>query len=235
MSGERVLSPQMGDEKMNTRILIIGAGGIGGLLADHVTRAVAFSGLTEQIGWLEITVMDGDFVEERNLPHQPFAGQNVGRSKSSALLDHMTETGFRNRGVTLVTLPVNFSKETDLSKYDLVIVAVDRDEPRNLVHANAEQWLDLRARGDGFVMWSHNDDLRVLDSLPKLPEGTSTSCQLNGAVESGNIQFGFALAAAHGAQWIIQWLRGANVPVCRMYSAHMGELPLPMISEEVME
>ncbi len=235
MSGKRALSPQMGDEKMNTRILIIGAGGIGGLLADHVTRAVAFSGLTEHIGSLEVTVMDGDSVEGRNLPHQPFAGQDVGRPKTSALLDHMVEIGFCDRGVTLVTLQVNFSEETDMSKYDLVIVAVDREEPRNLVHANAEKWLDLRARGDGFVMWSHTDDLRILDNLPKLPEGTSTSCQLDEAVESGNIQFGFALAAAHGAQWVVQWLRGANVPIGRMYSAHMGELPLPMISEEVIE
>jgi hypothetical protein len=39
------------------------------------------------------------------------------------------------------------------------------------------------------------------------------------------------LAAAHGAQWIIQWLRGANVPTGRMYSAHMGELPMPTIQE----
>ena len=48
---------------MNTRILIIGAGGIGSLLAEHVTRAFAFSGLNDLVGNLEVTLMDGDVVE----------------------------------------------------------------------------------------------------------------------------------------------------------------------------
>ena len=138
-------------------------------------------------------------------------------------------------GAELAVIAENFSAQTDLSKYDLVVVAVDREEPRNLVHANAKHWLDLRARGDGFVMWSYQDDLRVLDCIPKLPEGTSTSCQLEEAVETGNIQFGFALAAAHGAQWIVQWLRGASTPSGKMYSIHMGELPLPEITQELVE
>ncbi len=221
---------------MNTRILIIGAGGIGGLLANHVTRAFAFSGLNELIGDLEVTLMDGDVVEPRNLPHQQFGNSDLTVHKVAAIQQRVEAVGTTSaNGVDVIGIAEDFSVKTDLSQYDLVVVAVDREEPRNLVHANAKHWLDLRARGDGFVMWSHQDDLRVLDSLPKLPEGTSTSCQLEGAVESGNIQFGFALAAAHGAQWIVQWLRGASVPSAKMYSIHMGELPLPEISQEAVE
>ena len=70
---------------MRTNILIIGAGGIGGLLANHVTRAFAFSGLNELIGDLEVTLMDGDVVEERNLPHQQFSGQEVAKPKPTGL------------------------------------------------------------------------------------------------------------------------------------------------------
>ena len=221
---------------MNTRILIIGAGGIGGLLANHVTRAFAFSGLNELIGDLEVTLMDGDVVEERNLPNQQFGHSDLTGHKVAAIQQRVEAVGMTSvNGVDVIGIAEDFSEKTDLSQYDLVVVAVDREEPRNLVHANAKHWLDLRARGDGFVMWSYQDDLRVLDSLPKLPEGTSTSCQLEDAVESGNIQFGFALAAAHGAQWIVQWLRGASVPSGKMYTIHMGELPLPEISQEAVE
>ena len=221
---------------MNTRILIIGAGGIGGLLANHVTRAFAFSGLNELIGDLEVTLMDGDVVEERNLPNQQFGHSDLTGHKVAAIQQRVEAVGMTSvNGVDVIGIAEDFSEKTDLSQYDLVVVAVDREEPRNLVHANAKHWLDLRARGDGFVMWSYQDDLRVLDSLPKLPEGTSTSCQLEDAVESGNIQFGFALAAAHGAQWIVQWLRGASVPSGQMYTIHMGELPLPEISQEAVE
>ena len=84
-------------------------------------------------------------------------------------------------------------------------------------------------------MWSHIDDIDVLNRFPKLSNGESASCQLEGAVETGNIQFGFALAAAHGAQWIIQWLRNSLVPASRTYTIHMGELPLPEIGEVKIE
>ena len=219
-----------------TRILMIGAGGIGSLLAGHVGRAFAYSGLSEQVGSLEMTLMDGDVVEPRNLPHQQFTQNDHSKPKVIAIHENLAAAGFFSvNSVNIPAIPEDFSAQIDLSKYDLVVVAVDREEPRTLVHSNAKHWLDLRARGDGFVMWSHKDPLHILDRLPKLPEGTSTSCQLDEAVESGNIQFGFALAAAHGAQWIIQWLRGANPPPGKMYSIHMGELPLPEITPGLIE
>ena len=100
------------------------------------------------------------------------------------------------------------------------------------MHENAKAWLDLRCRGDGFLMWSHLDDIRVLNRFPALADGESASCQLEGAIEDGNIQFGFVNAASHGAQWLIQWLRGSQVPSARTYSIHMGNLPLPFALEE---
>ena len=226
-------------------ILIIGAGGIGGLLTHHVARAVAFSGLTDQIGVLRLTLMDGDEVEERNLPHQPFCRDDVwGLSQQdkvdSIWYDLVYRVGVKpSLGVQIVVINENFTydggEEGSISEYDLVVVAVDRPEPRKWVHCKAERWLDLRARGDGFVMWSHEDDYQIFDAFPTLPLGESASCQLEEAVEMGNIQFGFALAAAHGAQWIIQWLRNSLVPPGRSYTIHMGDLPLPEIDSPILE
>ena len=219
-----------------TSVLIIGVGGIGGLLTDSVSRAIAFSGLSEQCGATTLTLMDGDIVEERNLPHQRFGASDVGKPKVEVLVRQLRHVGVtEERGVVLKPIADNFSADTDLSEYDLVVVAVDREEPRRLVHDNAKAWLDLRCRGDGFLMWSHQDDVRVLNMFPPLPDGESASCQLDEAVETGNIQFGFAEAASHGAQWVIQWLRGAKVPPSRTYTIHMGDLPLPQVTEEEQE
>ena len=215
-------------------ILIIGAGGIGGFLADNLARALSFSGLgcERTIDDVCLTLMDGDLVEMRNLPHQRFGVNDVGKPKVVAMVDQLHALGVtEERGVKLRPIAEDFSADTDLSQYDLVVVAVDREEPRNLVHANAEHWLDLRARGDGFVMCSHEDGAETLEGLPKLPAGQSTSCQLEDAIERGNIQFGFALAASHGAQWIVQWLRNSGLPQNRMYSIHMGDLPFPQAPE----
>ena len=74
---------------MSTQILIIGVGGIGSLLTEHVTRAIAFSGLNEQADNLEITLVDGDVVELRNLPHQQFDHQDLSTHKVVAMTPSM--------------------------------------------------------------------------------------------------------------------------------------------------
>ena len=213
-----------------TKILVIGAGGIGGLLTLHVSRAIAFSQWPH--GVVEITLMDGDIVEERNLPHQQFTPEDIGKPKVNALKRYMC-----NQSETLRYIPEarNFTDDSILSKYDLVVVAVDCEEPRQLVREKANTWLELRSTGDGCLVWSCVDDIDVLNLFPTLAPGESAGCQLDGAIEMGNIQFGFALAAAHGAQWIIQWLRNSMVPPGRTYTIHMGELPLPIVDEAVAE
>ena len=202
-------------------ILVIGAGGIGGLLIDLVARAIAESGFNEQGQSVSLTVMDGDMVEARNLPHQRFSRTDIGRPKVVALIDSI---GISD-GIRLIPIVKNFSAETDLSVYDLVVVAVDNERPRDLVHSRANHWLDLRSTGDGIVLFSHETDSEILANHPRSPDGVSASCQLGDAIEKGNIQFGFALAATFGAQWVIQWLRDSATPHSRMYSIHMGTLP----------
>jgi len=209
-------------------VLVIGAGGIGGLLVDLVSRAISESGFIEQEGPVSLTVMDGDLVEARNLPHQRFSRADIGKPKVNALIDSIGIS----EGLDLIPVAEDFSVDTDLSPFDLVIVAVDREEPRDRVHKCAQHWLDLRSSGDGVVMFNHDTDPVILESHPRLSEGESASCQLNGAVENGNIQFGFALAATFGAQWTIQWLRESSTPSSRMYSIHMGKLPFFVREEE---
>ena len=215
------------------KMLIVGVGGIGGTLTELIARAAAFSNLTSKMGPITISLMDADLVEKHNLPHQRFSTKDIGRPKVEALANQLRDAGVdESQGVILNPIVENLSSETDLSEYDIVVIAVDREEPRRLVHENAKAWLDLRCRGDGFLMWSHLDDIRVLNMFPPLADGESASCQLEGAVETGNIQFGFVNAASHGAQWLIQWLRGSQVPSARTYSIHMGDLPLPFRLED---
>ena len=229
----------LGGTMSPTKILIIGAGGIGSLLADLVTRALAFSNLKPERfqgkgPGVVITLMDQDVVEEHNLPHQRFASKDMGAKKVDSVCRQLKSTGVsRKSGVALEPKAENFSSTTDISGYDLVVVAVDRDEPRKLVHTKAKQWLDLRARGDGFVMFSHVDGAEIAEKLPSNPKEDAASCQLEGAIDSGNIQFGFALAATHGAQWIVQWIRKSPTPQGRMYTIHMGELQFPTKNNEV--
>lgn len=215
-------------------ILIIGAGGIGGNLAERLSRAIAFT----EPHRITLTIMDGDIVEERNLPHQPFAVGDLGKHKVDAIVHNLQKIGITDdRGVRLIPVEDNLSSDTDLSGYDIVVVAVDRETPRRIVRENAENWLDLRATGDGFLMLTHEAPQSRINSIPSDENAPPASCQRPGAIESGNIQFGFSEAASHGAEWIVQWLNDRrNLPSSRMYYLHTGQRTFPsMIIEEAEE
>ena len=60
------------------------------------------------------------------------------------------------------------------------------------------------------------------------------SCQYPGAINAGNVQFGFSLAATHGSQWLIQNLREKmgepfRPTPGRIFSLTFGELHFPEI------
>ena len=62
------------------RILIVGAGGIGGLALDLIVPA-----LEKVKQKSSITIMDGDTVEASNLGHQRFSTSDIGFFKTDAL------------------------------------------------------------------------------------------------------------------------------------------------------
>ena len=105
------------------RVLLVGAGGIGSHLTDLLCRGLHGHSL-------DLTLMDGDVVEERNLAHQRFPTWSIGRPKTDVLAQrHASE------GHLLTAVAENLRSAEQLSGYDLIVVAVDRPEPRRLVHA----------------------------------------------------------------------------------------------------
>jgi hypothetical protein len=95
---------------------------------------------------------------------------------------------------------------SDIEPSDLVVVAVDSTVARRVVHKSTEIWLDLRCSGDGYIAIDHRVGGGTVESLTV--DQPPKSCQLHGSIANGNIQFGYLAAAAHGAQWVLQSLRG---------------------------
>jgi hypothetical protein len=225
----------MTNQNKPLEILFIGAGGIGSQCIALLSRSLAFGGLAEQVGGVHIHLMDADLVEQRNLPHQLYKQTEVGRPKVHAAIQDLIAAGVTGHGITFYPMRKNFRAGFDISPFDLVVVAVDRPEPRELVHKSAKAWLDLRCRGGGYIALDYLTDPAAIELLPK-QEGAQ-SCQLPGAIESGNIQYGFAFAAAHGAEWCLQWVRKqlgepTRTPPSRMFWPSIGEMPMPNPLEE---
>jgi len=214
------------------RIAIVGMGGIGSHLLRSLAPALHSGRLSESLGGVSLHIFDSDSVSESNLMHQCFAPSDVGRRKVDAVRDSLKE--FLSGPLEIVARPEDV--RSSLDGYDFIIVCVDSDEARGAVHGSGSPWLDLRCIGDGFIAIDNRVRADVVDSLTS--NTGSASCQLEGSLEAGNIQFGYMACAAHGAQWAIQMLRlldgqgGVMLPVPTSSSITFGTLGrLPVDSD----
>lgn len=184
------------DNSEKIKILVVGLGGIGSQLTELVVPALNISQFN-----VELNFMDGDIVENNNLAHQRFSSEDEDSPKVEVLQQRYQ----RYEHVKTIAHNNNLTSQSQLADYDIIVVAVDRQEPRNLVHGSDAHWVDLRCQGDGWLLIDSDTNRSIVSSIPnnKQPVG----CQLPGAIESGNIEFGFAAVAALGAQWVIQKIR----------------------------
>ena len=212
------------DKSDKIKILVVGLGGIGSQLTELIVPALDISGLN-----VELNLMDGDVVENNNLAHQRFSSEDENSPKVEVLQQRYQ----RYKHVKTIAHNNNLTTQSQLEGYDMIVVAVDRQEPRNLVHNSESHWVDLRCQGDGWLLINSDTNRSILNKIPnnKQPVG----CQLPGAIESGNIEFGFAAVAALGAQWVMQKLRIINGHQSRTPKFSMGYLTHGQMKTSVLE
>ena len=203
---------------MNPNVLIVGLGGIGSNLLELVVPALNRCDLNTNI-----TIMDDDVVDYSNLGHQRFSVHNVGSTKVSVLSRRFDLLD----SVSVFPLEQKLTDSSQLENYDVIIVAVDRMEPRQLVQNSDVEWLDLRCQGDGYIVIDNLTSSELVKSIPG--NQIATSCQIEGAIAHQNIEFGFSMCATIGAQWLLQKIRQfhghkSNTPNFRMGSITSGEL-----------
>jgi bacteriocin biosynthesis cyclodehydratase domain-containing protein len=118
LSGGDMNAASMQERVRATRVLVLGAGGIGSWLA----HALAMMGVAE------MTVVDPDVVEDRNRTRQPYPSASVGRRKVEVLGEIVTRLrpGLRYAGVDL-----RVDEQSDLSALieNIDVVASCADEP----------------------------------------------------------------------------------------------------------
>ena len=194
------------DKLDNIKLLVVGLGGIGSQLTELMVPALEISGLN-----VELHLMDNDVVDESNLAHQRYSRED----KDSPKVEALQQRYQRYQQVKTIAHNNNLTTPSQLKGYDIIVVAVDRQEPRNLVHSSDAHWVDLRCQGDGWMLIDSETNTSILNKIPnnKQPVG----CQLPGAIENGNIEFGFAAVAALGAQWVMQKIR--------MLAGHKSKTP----------
>lgn len=200
-------------------LTIIGAGGIGSQTVDLLIPALRRIKLE-----CEIIIMDGDIVEDTNLGHQKYTTSDVGKAKVECLASRYI---LDEDPVSVIAISENFRNIEQVKNSDYVIICVDRPEPRRLVHSLDIPWIDLRCGGDGYLILSSDSERELVAHMT--PDHEPKSCQHEGALNLGNLEFGFAISASYGAQWALQQLRKSPSPIQAMGSMNFGQLTFPDI------
>lgn len=203
-------------------LTIIGAGGIGSQTIDLLVPALRKINLK-----CEIIIMDADIVEDKNLGHQKYLIGDIGKSKVECLAERYDIEG---DNVSVKGITENFREIQQVKDSDYVIICVDRPEPRRLVHSLDIPWVDLRCGGDGYLVLSSDSQATLVAHMT--PDHEPKSCQHEGALVIGNLEFGFAISASYGAQWALQQLRNSPTPIQAMGSMNFGQLNFPEFVEQ---
>ena len=116
----------MNEEQSPRNMLLVGAGGIGTHMAELLVAGLRRVNLQGSI-----TLMDADIVEASNLGHQRYAPADIGRAKVTCIAERLDDETSPLRVNAVVQ---NLRREAQFNDYDLVVVCVDRPEPRRLVH-----------------------------------------------------------------------------------------------------
>ena len=184
------------------RVLLVGCGGIGGFLVEHVNRA--FLDSMDMENDCSFDIADPDIVEPKNA-WQNFVINDMGVNKALALKRRYAHVG------KAITTPI-FGLPSELKGYDIVIMAVDNFIARGGIirycYEHNVEFIDLRAEGNmAFALPKTGDlldDLGTLDPNDK----KAGSCQIHDPHETGNVDYGCKVSAAIGLVMLMNLLNG---------------------------
>jgi len=193
-----------------TKILIVGLGGIGSWMADKLDWLVEQKQITA-----EIHGYDPDTVEEKNTRYQNFTVADLFENKAETL-----DLRFNREPRWFFGHDEKITDPSTFEGYDLVVSAVDNLKFRKLMFENCKCfWIDLRSEGRSITVVTKHP-ANTPEQLNKLVEGDleeEGSCQIQADLDADRVQLGNQIVATIGAQLIINWSRGIDLPPLFIY------------------
>jgi molybdopterin/thiamine biosynthesis adenylyltransferase len=182
----------------NLKIAVIGLNGIGSYFVRGLSELIKkdISGL-DRINVMGVDLWDFDTIEEKNFSYTIYDVEHIGRNKAEVLAEM---TGYKAR-------PEKIERTDQLADYDLIVMAVDNNEVRNLVYQAGKRFLDLRAKGKGIMAYlTQKDDTEYLELTADT--GEKGGCQYEQDIEDKTIELGNRIVAEIGLQYLVDYLRG---------------------------
>lgn len=184
--------------KDNLKIAVIGLNGIGSYFVRGLSELIKkdIAGL-DKINVMGIDLFDFDTIEEKNFSYTIYDIEHLGRNKAEVLAEM---TGYKARAEKI-------ERAEQLADYDLVVLAVDNNEVRNLIYEAGIKFLDLRAKGKSIMVYlGQKEDTEYLE-LTK-DTGEKGGCQYEKDIEDRTIELGNRIVAEIGLQYLVDYCRG---------------------------
>ena len=170
-------------------LCIVGLGGVGSWLAAFLSPVKSeFS---------DIYVVDGDTVEDKNLLYANFEAKDVKKNKAKAIA--------KRYGFKPITRFIESPQDLkEFSMDTLYAICVDDITTRALIYRSAINWLDCRAEGKRYQVFTPLS--KTVEQFMSAKEPWKRgSCQRD---PYKRIDFGHVQAAAVAAQLILDYVRG---------------------------
>jgi len=124
------LSPEENERLRGFKACVVGCGGLGGYVIEHLGR----------LGVLQITAVDGDVFEENNLNRQLLSDESVlGSSKAEAAVKRMRAVNSEVRVTAVCEFLTEENSEKILAEHDIIIDALDNIKTRCIIEKEAQK------------------------------------------------------------------------------------------------
>ena len=141
--------------KLFYNILIVGAGGTGGLLANFLTKSLA--GMEN----INIGLVDADIVEAKNLLRQPYVTEDIGLCKAEALAGALTDV----YGLNVMAFDMFINNSTDIGVcFSGISTAEYGDDEIRILCGCVDNHAARKAMHDFFSETMDKDGLLYIDS-----------------------------------------------------------------------
>jgi len=146
----------------NSKIAIAGVGGIGSHFLHHFISFGIDRG-QYPIGAWDIHVFDDDIVDEKNLLHQNFVQEDLGRDKAEVLCE---------KTLGVANPHIRFMDQDDFKEFDMIFCCVDNMAFRKALYEYSWtqkekplNWVDGRCTSRQGAVFNHTVDRAVLEKF----------------------------------------------------------------------
>lgn len=181
----------MTEKTTKKSVYLIGVGGIG----SWMTQFLRYYADREQLNEMDLTIVDPDIVEKKNLMYSNFLSEDIGKPKAE-VLSKRYKFNYKLDKIT---------KQSQLDKVDIIVLAVDNSQARDLVYKSEHFWIDCRSKGMGYsVFFKSKQTKNNTLNLKRAAE----SCQYENRLVEGLIDNGNVISAIMGVSQILNYFRG---------------------------